>query len=357
MKFLKSVWYIVGRSGEVEAGKLLARTIAGVPLVLWRDGEGPIATLDRCPHRLAPLSLGKVEEKGLRCGYHGIRFDRRGQCNDNPHGPVVTALQVQTFLLVERHSFLWIWLGAREEADPAQIPNLSFIDRCPPTALIEGYLPTNANHQLLVDNILDLSHADYLHPTSLGGGSTTRARAHVESFDDSLKVRWDMKGDTPFPIHRMQIPDPDALVDQYLEVLWYPSGVMTVENAFKAAGDEQNEFKVIGVHAMIPEGEFSTHYFYTVTRNHDLDDEHFSAMISEGLKAVFLGEDKVMIEAQQKRIGHRDIGEYKPVLLSTDAAGTRARRTYAARLSAEENEAQLPTAARPGSRQDVARGN
>jgi phenylpropionate dioxygenase-like ring-hydroxylating dioxygenase large terminal subunit len=336
MQFLKQLWYIAGRANEVEHGKILARTIADTPAILWRDADGPVAMLDRCPHRLAPLSLGKLECEGIRCGYHGIRYGRDGKCNDNPHGPVLNALRVQTFPVMERHSFLWLWLGESEQADAAKIPDLSFIDRCPETAVIEGYLPTNANHQLLVDNILDLSHADYLHPDTLGGGSTTRAHAKVEQSADRLKVRWEMKDDIPFPIHRSEMPTPHTRVNQFLEVLWYPSGVMTLENEFEPVGTDQPKYNIIGVHAMIPESQFRTHYFYTITRDYYVDNAPYSELVAAGLRAAFLGEDKVMIEAQQERIGPRDIADSSPTLLSTDAGGIQARRIYARHLLAEE---------------------
>ena len=168
-RFLKNAWYMVAWAEEVPPSGLLARTICEQPLVIYRSDQDQLACLlDRCPHRFAPLSMGRLEGRSLRCGYHGVKFGPDGRCEENPHGTLVSALSVRAFPIVERHKILWTWLGEAKDADPARIPDLGFIDHAPSTALITGYLPTGANHLLLVDNILDLTHADYLHPESLG---------------------------------------------------------------------------------------------------------------------------------------------------------------------------------------------
>ena len=83
---MASQWFIVAMSRELKK-KPLARMLMGIPLVLFRDGEGkPGALLDRCPHRNVPLSLGRVapESGQLECAYHGWRFDRGGACRFIP---------------------------------------------------------------------------------------------------------------------------------------------------------------------------------------------------------------------------------------------------------------------------------
>src|SRR5687768_15014005 len=77
-------WFIACRSDELSR-KPLPRTIQGTPLALFRDYSGrPAALLDRCPHRNVPLSMGRVADGQLECGYHGWRFDGGGQCKSIP---------------------------------------------------------------------------------------------------------------------------------------------------------------------------------------------------------------------------------------------------------------------------------
>src|SRR5450432_2542696 len=79
---LRRFWYVACQSAEL-GRKPLARTVVGVPLVLFRDAGGkPAALLDRCPHRNVPLSLGRVVAGGrLECAYHGWQFEPGGRCS------------------------------------------------------------------------------------------------------------------------------------------------------------------------------------------------------------------------------------------------------------------------------------
>jgi phenylpropionate dioxygenase-like ring-hydroxylating dioxygenase large terminal subunit len=77
--FLRNSWYVAAWDREVSRAPL-ARMLLGEPVVLYRKADGtPIALEDRCCHRHLPLSRGRVEGDGLRCGYHGLRFDASGK--------------------------------------------------------------------------------------------------------------------------------------------------------------------------------------------------------------------------------------------------------------------------------------
>ena len=80
--YLKNCWYVAGWTRELDnESSLLARTILDEPVVLCRMGDGMLAAFtDRCPHRRLPLSAGTITEDGIRCGYHGLEFDRAGVC-------------------------------------------------------------------------------------------------------------------------------------------------------------------------------------------------------------------------------------------------------------------------------------
>src|ERR1700734_3089696 len=77
---LRYYWWPVGFS-ELVTNKPVPVRILGEDLVLFRDGRGRTGLLERaCPHRSALLTLGRVEADGLRCCYHGWKFDCSGQC-------------------------------------------------------------------------------------------------------------------------------------------------------------------------------------------------------------------------------------------------------------------------------------
>jgi vanillate O-demethylase monooxygenase subunit len=74
-RFLKNVWYQAGWSRELDDAGQIARTIIGQPVLVFRNADGtPAAVVDRCPHRLAPLSAGRIADGVVTCGYHGLGF-------------------------------------------------------------------------------------------------------------------------------------------------------------------------------------------------------------------------------------------------------------------------------------------
>lgn len=337
---LKRQWYAAAWADEVEPGRPLARTILNEPVLIWRSSDGIVSALaDTCPHRWAPLSQGQVDDLGVRCGYHGLKFDRTGTCIDNPHGPILKSLSVRSYSLVERHAMLWIWMGnASAPDDPATIPDLSFVEDAKPTAISKGYMYTRAGHKLLEDNILDLSHADYLHPATLGGGSITRSRPNVEERGDSVFVQWLSANEPPIPIFRPLMPSPDAPADAWTEVLWHPCGAMTLHTGAAPTGTSPEEgVDTWNAHIMTPETDVTTHYFYVNTRNFLTDDAEFNASMAAGLKIAFETEDKPMIEAQQQRLGDRELFDLSPKLMPIDNGSTRARRIYDRLLAAERS--------------------
>ena len=107
--FVKNVWYVAGNAVECTHTPL-ARTFLNEKVVLFRTASGTAVALeDRCCHRFAPLSLGDVEDRGIRCRYHGMVFDQGGQCVEIPgQDQIPPGTCVKSFPLVERHNLLWI---------------------------------------------------------------------------------------------------------------------------------------------------------------------------------------------------------------------------------------------------------
>jgi len=163
---------VAGWSTEFETGKLHARTI-NQPLVFMRKEDGTlIGMTDRCPHRWAPLSMGRIESGTLRCMYHGVRFGADGRCVEVPgQEKIPSALKVRTFAVIERHKWAWIWMGEANKADPALIPDVSLLDR-EGMHMSYGQLDYEANYNLINDNLLDLSHIGFVHAKTFGRSVT-----------------------------------------------------------------------------------------------------------------------------------------------------------------------------------------
>ncbi|HTO55892.1 MAG TPA: aromatic ring-hydroxylating dioxygenase subunit alpha [Myxococcota bacterium] len=169
MPFIRNLWYVAAWSHELEAGQPRGVQVIGEPIVLYRRGDGgAVALEDRCPHRHAPLSLGRIEGDDLRCMYHGLRFRSDGSCAEVPGVTrVPPRLCARSFPVVERHGWVWVWSGDPARADPALVP-AAFGLGDPDWVYRSGGIDYEADYELLNDNLCDLSHLDFVHETSLG---------------------------------------------------------------------------------------------------------------------------------------------------------------------------------------------
>lgn len=329
MTFVRNRWYVAGWDCEVGATPL-ARTLCGEPIVLYRKLAGELVALrDACPHRLLPLSAGKREGDGLRCRYHGLKLGPDGVAEEMPlqHERVNRKLCVPSYAVVERHRYVWVWIGDQAKADPALVP-----DFWPCSAqgwtFDGGYKHVACDYRLLIDNLMDLTHETYVHVGSIGQPELMEAPIDTKVADDRVVVtRWMPGVDAPpfwrnalkreGPVNRWQIChflEPSSVI---IDV-----GVSPVD-----AGDtiESHDSGVRGfvIDAITPESASTTHYFWGMARNFDIGDAGVTGRMKTQQSAVF-DEDVEVLELQQRSI------EANPDLrlrnLSIDAGGAHARR-------------------------------
>ena len=326
-KWLRNVWYQAGWHDEVTHDEPLVRTILSEPILFYRSPTGLRALLDRCPHRFAPLSEGTLSGDTIICPYHGLGYDGTGACVRNPHGPITSTMRAKAYPVMERHGAVWVWMGDPALADESLLPALTFIDETPLNAQIRFNMPTGCHYELLVDNILDLSHTDYLHPTTLGGIMTgVRARTWEEG--SSVVAEWVSTDCDPPPAFKAIVPEGTA--DMWTEVRWYPPALLVLGTAAKPHGVPRTaQDEAYTLHNITPETATTTHYFANATRRFMVDDEGFSAYLRSALQIAFEQEDKGMLEKQQRRMAGTDFWDLKPILLPVDAAAVRVRRKLA----------------------------
>ena len=194
--FIRNCWYVAAWSHELSETGLIARTIINEPLVLFRNSRGEIIALeDRCCHRQAPLSLGRREGDDLRCMYHGLKFDCSGRCIEIPGQETIPAkARVRRYAALDRHSWVWVWMGEAETADASLVPPAVGLDD-PAWSLLSGNIDYNANHMLIHDNLCDFSHIAYVHEKTLGGGDDrlAKTRPKITTLERGIRVeRWTM---------------------------------------------------------------------------------------------------------------------------------------------------------------------
>jgi vanillate O-demethylase monooxygenase subunit len=334
--FLRNVWYMAAWSDEV-GDALLSRRIAGRRLVLFRKTDGTAVALeDRCPHRFAPLSLGTRDGDTIACGYHGLTFDASGRCVRNAFSAELPKrAYVTSFPVIERDTITWCWLGAPEDADPATVPDFSFLPDGPANRSVRGYTLLRANYEYGTDNLMDLSHIEFVHKGTFAGRGVIFAGTHTAREDgDTLWSNWWMP-DVAAPAHTTGIYPPDLRCDHWLDMRWNAPASMRLEiGATPHGAPREQGLVVLQSHVVTPETEHTSHYFWASTRSHAIDDPALDAMLRGLFQQAFDHEDKPLIEAAYENVrgGARGPGfwEQEPVYLHVDAGGTRARRAIEA---------------------------
>jgi phenylpropionate dioxygenase-like ring-hydroxylating dioxygenase large terminal subunit len=335
--YLRNAWYMAGWADELgEAG--LTRMILGKAVYLYRLRDGrPAAILDRCPHRFAPLSRGTRDGDVLICGYHGLRFGSDGRCVHNPFGEKIPAgTDIPTFPVIERDDIIWLWAGGVNKADPALIPDFSFVPNSETLRSVRGHTLMQANFEYGTDNLMDLSHIEFVHKGTFAGQGVIFAGEHsIRHEGDTLHSDWWMPNIDPPMVAQGFVP-PGAKVDHWLRMRWNAPASMRLDvGACPAGQPEDAGFCVPQAHILTPANEHQTHYFWTASRNHDLDDTGVDAYMLNLFREAFDVEDKPMIEAAYANVRSRNFWDEKPASLGIDQGGTRARRLLESMIARE----------------------
>ena len=241
--------------------------------MLYRGASGKVVALDdRCCHRAAPLSMGRIEGDDIRCMYHGMKFDTSGKCIQIPGQDVIPPkLGVRSYPVVERYNLIFIWTGDAEKADPALIVDY------PPLADpkwrgLPGYMHYKANWLLIVDNLSDFAHLAFVHTNTLGGSEEYAYKTKpvaVEKLDDGFRVeRWHMNADPP-PYHKKVISNKTDKIDRRNIGRMIIPGIFLLDTMFAPAGQgAEKGVQVPGTRQyrnaqfMTPETRQSTHFFW-----------------------------------------------------------------------------------------------
>lgn len=221
-------WYIACRSKQL-AGRPLARTVLGAPLVLFRDAHGRAATLiDRCPHRNAPLSAGRVDGSHLACPYHGWRFDGRGICRAVPGlcGPAEHAARdAAAYPTCEQDGFVWVRAGAGV-ADVVRAGTDDLARDLPPRfACLDakgfghfvGEATVDARLADAAENFLDATHTHFVHAGLIRTeGHRKEVTAIVRRIADGVEAEYPDEGRQSGLIARLFGADVDRVFGRFV---------------------------------------------------------------------------------------------------------------------------------------------
>lgn len=148
--------------------------LLGESFVAFRGTDGRVGFLDEhCPHRGASLVLGRVEECGLRCIYHGWKFDADGKVLETPNvmdPKFKDRLKARAYPVREAGGLVWVYLGAAQQEPP--LPHYPWFD-LPESNRLNAYLVENANWVQVLEALLDSSHLNILHTDGMRAVSSS----------------------------------------------------------------------------------------------------------------------------------------------------------------------------------------
>ncbi|KGB82404.1 Rieske (2Fe-2S) protein [Rhodovulum sp. NI22] len=336
--FPLNAWYVAAWNYEVKKGAMLARTICEKPLVFYRKADGTAVVMDdACWHRLAPLSKGRLAGDNVVCPYHGLVYEPGGRCVHMPSQETINpSAAVRTYPLVERHRYLWIWMGDPALADVDLVPDLHWNDD--PEWTGDGTLiELKANYLLGIDNLMDLTHETFVHDGSIGNDAVAEAPFSVTHGERSAQVtRWILNQDPPpFWGAQLGVPGP---VDRWQIINFLaPSSValdvgVAVAGTGAPEGDRSQGVNGYIVNSITPATETTSHYFWSANRNFKLGDMSLTTAWRNAVAGIFK-QDEDILELQQEAIARNPDKEFYD--LNIDAGGMWARRKVNEMIDAE----------------------
>ena len=298
--YLKNAWYVGARSHEVTRVPF-QRFMLDEPLVFYRTTAGRAVVLDdRCIHRFAPLSSGCVEGDNIVCGYHGFTYDPSGNCVAIPGVErTPSKVGVNSYPTVEKWGWIWVWMGDKEQVDETKIPDFHFLDDSEWSGKDE-LLNLKCSYNLVYENLLDLTHAKFVHKTTLATDDVTEFPITVEEADDTVVVKRKMTGIKSSPLFT-RVGSFNEPVDHRQHTIFTPPCYISINTTVKSA-ESSSENKIADIrilNALTPETSKTTNYFWALVRCFALNDEEVETFLHEANTFAF-SEDKAIIEQQQK---------------------------------------------------------
>lgn len=331
--------------------EILGRTILGEALAFWRTEAGEVVALaDRCVHRRFPLSKSRVEGDTVVCGYHGFTYDQQGACVFVPgQTRIPRTARVGAYPVVEQDSFVWVWIGEADRADPAGIPRAPWLAD-PGYTTVCGMEPLDARAGLLVDNLLDLSHETYLHGGYIGTPEVANTPIQTE-VDDEAGIVYVSRhmDDADCPPFYSRSTGISGRITRWQDIEFHPpclyllhSRVAPVGVLPPETGPDDAAFHVEVVYAITPSTESSTYDFWAVARDFALEDTQVSEFLRESNRTVVLQDVEALNVLET--VLQSEAGGYQELSINIDTGGLAARRILARQVAEGEAPAPAPAA-------------
>jgi vanillate O-demethylase monooxygenase subunit len=314
--FIRNRWYAAALARDIDR-KPIQTWVLGEPVVLFRRQSGELAALrDRCAHRHAPLSLGTLIGDEIQCRYHGFQFDATGRCTKIPGEKAIPGtVRVQAVPVIEALGFVWIWPGEPSRVDESLLPDFPLTET-PGFASYHVATLVEAPFELIVDNLMDLTHVHFVHRI-LGVGNLIHESEPMRTWEEGDRVLYSRD------LKQARHEGTDSFVQ--IGGTFIPPSIVITSGVPKRDGSDEIQPGPVSqvLHCLTPKTARSTNYLAVKCWNL-ADRPHEVAAVHHQVD-VTLAEDKEIIEAQyNNRCVAASLPEER--LIRADRAAVMARR-------------------------------
>lgn len=337
MKFVRNLWYPAAWGHDVKVEGSLYRKIINEPLLITRRTDGRAVVMPNvCPHRFAPLHLGQKNGDVIRCGYHGLEFDLDGRCVKDPNTPctIPSAMKLRPYPAVEKHTMVWMGDAAPDER---LIPDYSMLDIVDGMTRQTSTFTMKVHVELVSNNLMDLSHASFLHAGLIAVPEHADADIQVTQAGHTVTCeRWSRNAPVP-KVFDLLFRRDGRPVDFWNRMRWDPPACFLLDVGCHAPGESPERgagYK--GIHILAPATDSSTHYHVGMVRKPaKAEDAEIEAEFARLRSHAFQNQDAPMMKAMQEMLGIDELLARKPVLMSVDAGPVRMKRVLDELLARE----------------------
>ncbi len=200
---IKDQWYVVLDSKQLKENKIVGTTRLSEKLVFWRDENNEINCIfDKCCHRGASLSTGKIINNHIECPFHGFQYNSNGKVilipANGKGSKIGENYKVNSYLAKEAYGLIWLWYSDKKD----NAPEIPFFEELKQGFSYGGFSETWPVHYTrAIENQLDVVHLPFIHKTTIGRSGKTLVNGPVVKWNDDLMTFYvkneNDKGQTP----------------------------------------------------------------------------------------------------------------------------------------------------------------
>jgi len=297
---IKNCWYVLDWSHEV-GQKLKNRMVVNQDIVYFRTKEGTVSVLqNRCAHRCFPLHRSTLHENDtIQCGYHGLTYNSEGKCVQIPSALNVNPsfISIHKYPVIEQSPMVWVWPGDPEKADPSLIPEYGWINQ-ENWSYGSGFYHVKGNYLAIHENLMDITHFQYLHGAALGTPKHAESKIEVTVKNNTVDNYRINKGEPVPELHRKATGLKNVPITRHANSTFISPGFHNAVALFEdkqGTNDGRTEYSPRILHFITPETQYTSLYWWMFARDFAVPDKKLDQWYSDITGKVF-EEDKDAIE-------------------------------------------------------------